>query len=313
MDLTIFLRAFSIFSIVSGHLGFIGLAGGAFYLIFLSGFNFVKFNFPKVEKANDNSEEFNTSIFISIYFGFLLKIIVPVLLYTLFIYVFLDRYYLGGILLISNFYGPNYADGLTFWFIEVLVQIYILFGLLMLTNKYYYWIKKSPYISFLIGFAFFYAISILCKSTWDTSFYLDRFPHLMMYMFFAGALVAFSQTQQQKIMTSCALAFVATDFILFDFSSKTMFFIIGAIATLWIQKVSIPKLLHWPISIIAMSSLFIYLSHFQAKSLLDKLLPNSPAIVVVCFALIVGIIMSEAWKKRKILYTKPFNLKGFFK
>ncbi|MDO6613519.1 hypothetical protein Q4601_16975 [Shewanella sp. 1_MG-2023] len=315
IDLTIVLRAFSIFAIVSGHLGFIHLAGGSFYLIFLSGYNFVRFNYPKVKRANAGKDYFDIVSFVKIYFGFIIKIIVPVLLYTFFIYTFLGRFYLGGVFLVSNFIGPNYADGLTFWFIEVLVQIYVLFGLVMISNYFYFWISKKPYQSFLFGFVMFYILSIVCRMIWDTSFYLDRFPHLMMYIFFAGALVAFSTETKKKVITSAILCLIALEFVLFDFNSKVLFLMLGAIATVWVDRISIPKVLHWPINIIAMSSLFIYLVHFQAKSLIDKLIPNLPAFAVVLFALLTGIIMSECWQRRSkfIQFSKKSFSKGHSK
>lgn len=306
LDVTIFLRAFSIFAIVSGHFGFVGLAGGAFYLILLSGYNFVKFTLPK---SNLNLT-FTHIVFFKMYFGFLLRIITPVLLYTATIYILLGKNYIAGFLLISNFYGPGYGEGLTFWFIEVLFQIYLLFYVISLTNLFYNWLGRAPFIGFLVGFILLFCISVLCRIFWNTSAWLDRFPHLMIYMFFLGALIASTKNYKQKLIASTCAIFVALEFYVFEFNSKTSFLIVGALITIWARTISVPVFLYKSIYLVAISSLFIYLCHFQAKSLLEKIPIDWPPFVTVSFAILVGVIMSNSWKKRSLVIQYLSSLKG---
>lgn len=302
LDITIFLRAFSIFAIVSGHFGLVGLSGGAFYLIFLSGYNFVKFTLPKINGKDGEKVDYKASHFYNIYSNFLIKLVTPVLLYTTAIYILLDRYYFAGFFLTSNFYGPDYGEGLTFWFIEVLVQIYFLFYLLTLTNKYYNWLVKAPFVSFLTLFVSWFLISLICRSYWDTSAWLDRFPHLMIYIFFLGALIASSRTSKQKIISFVCVLSVCLEFYLFGSSSRTNFLILGALLTMFIPPIPVPSIIYKPIYTIAISSLFIYLCHFQARSLLEKIPLQWDPIFTVTFALLVGVIMAKVWKNKEKIF-----------
>jgi len=301
IDITIVLRAFSIFAIVSGHFGLIGLAGGAFYLIFLSGYNFVKFTLPKTLQSNE-MKKFNSKAFKKNYFNFLIKLITPVLLYLGTIYILLGKPYFAGLFLVSNFYGPEYGEGMTFWFIEVLIQIYLLFYVLTLTNKYYNWLGKYPFISFLVGFFTWLCISLICRHLWDTSEWLDRFPHLMIYMFFLGALIASSSTTKERIISSICVLTVCVDLYFFGLNSRTIFLIIGALLTIWCRIIIIPAILYKPIYAIAMSSLFIYMFHFHSRLLLEKIPFDWPPILTVSFALVSGIILAKIWKNRALFY-----------
>lgn len=309
IDITILLRGFSIFSIVSGHFGFVGMVGGAFYLIFLSGYNFVKFTLPKTINSQNNNS-FCVTLFTKNYFNFLIKLLIPVLLYTIVVYTLLGRPYFAGLFLVSNFYGPDYGQGLSFWFLEVLVQIYLLFYLLALSNKYYNWLGKNPFVSFLIAFIFWFLASLLCRYFWDTTAWLDRFPHLMIYIFLLGALIASINTFKEKMIASLCVASVCFEFYFYGFSGRSLFLIIGSLLTIWVSVLSVPIFLHKFIYTIAMSSLFIYLSHFQARSLLMKMPVEWPPLLTVSFALLFGVVMAKSWKNRKFIYGYLLPLKG---
>lgn len=301
MDFSVFLRSLSIFSIVAGHLEFLNLPGGSLYLIFLSGFNFVLFTMPKIEYKAPSRSTFNSQVFTEVYFGYVKKIVIPTFLYTCFLFVYLGQFYPASLFMISNFIAPMYGEGLSFWFIEILLQILLIFGLIFYTNRFYYWFKFNPYSSMFVLYCAFFAISIACRILWDTSDLLNRLPHLMMYVFLGGALVALSTSRNKKILSTMALSFISLEFFIFDFNQNVAFLLVTSIVTIWLRTIVLPKAIIPIITLTAMSSLFIYLTHFQSFSLMEKLPFNSPAIVNVVFAFIVGIIVTQLWKKRTAL------------
>jgi len=302
VDVSLLLRAISIFSIVAGHFHWVGVPGGAYYLIFLSGFNFILFTSSKVTCLNYASKSFNSSEFYSIYFGFMWKIILPTLLYTVFLFSFLGVFYPASIFLISNFVAPMYGEGLSFWFIEVLVQIYFLFAIVFYTNKYWFWFKKYAYESFLILFVLFFFISLTCRLMWDTSDLLDRLPHLMLYIFLAGSATALSNSIKKKIITTLALSLILLDLFVFGFNSRIMFLYLGALVTTWLPYILMPQVFGKVIFYSAISSLFIYLTHFQTLSLLERLSMDQYPGLNVFAAFAVGVLITQIWKRREKIF-----------
>lgn len=308
LDTSVILRAVSIFSIVAGHFHWLGIAGGAYYLIFLSGFNFVLFTSKKAIGQEVTDTSFNAKKFYIIYFSFLWKIILPTILYTVFLYSVLGEFYLGGLLLISNFYGPDYANGLTFWFIEVLIQIYLLFAFIFYINTKIFIFWKNPYSFMFIGFLISYLISIICRLIWDTSYYLDRFPHLMIYMFFAGGMAALSKSIQLKIITTLSIHIILIELIYFGWSSRILFLYLGSLLTIWLPYILLPRVLKKVVSLVAFSSMFIYLTHFQTLSLLNKLFNSVSPGLAVLSSFLVGIIITRVWKNRHSYLERMFTI-----
>ncbi|PKF80370.1 hypothetical protein CW749_07335 [Vibrio sp. vnigr-6D03] len=297
-DVSLLLRAFSIFAIVAGHFDFANLLGGALYLICLSGFNFIKFTVPKFNLGTFHSKNEEVGHCLTTYSRFLIKIIIPTCLYLLLINVLLGRFHPYSILLVSNYIGPSYADGVTVWFIEVLIQIYILFALFLLFAPIRRWMKASPYLLFLCLTIVTYIVSMVSMWKFDTSDLLHRLPHLMLYLFCLGALVANSKTTIQKSLASVLVLGICTPNLISSFGDNMTFLFIAMQITIWLPAIRVPAPLGKLITLVAMSSLFIYLSHFQAKSLLEKVIHNPSPELSVVFALLVGIILSHLWRSR---------------
>lgn len=307
-DVSIILRAFSIFAIISGHLDLVHLTGGAYYLITLSGLNFVRFTLPKFKFNTASDESLNGLTFLKHYYRFLLKIIIPTCLYLILLHIALGNFHVYGLLLVSNFIGATYDGGLTYWFIEVLVQIYLLFSLLLMIKYFRVKMTNRPYEFFMALLFAAYAVSFLCAHFFDTSHLYNRLPHLLFYLFALGALTAYSNTPFKKSLTTIALVLVSVKPLVQNFGGSETFMFFALLATIWLPYVQVPKLLLKPINLIATSTLFIYLSHFQAASLIRKLIENPSPLLTTIFALIVGVIMSACWKNRFLVLEKSKKL-----
>ncbi|WP_055731708.1 hypothetical protein [Agarivorans gilvus] len=279
LEVSILLRAFSIFAIVASHFGFIALTGGAFYLIALSGYNFVRFTLPKFGFSADKPESVDGIGFLQKYFRFVIKIIVPTCLYMILLYTVFGEFHWFGLFLMGNWLGPNYAHGFSYWFLDVLIQIYVLFACLLIIKPVRWQLTLAPYRFFAVATVISVLVRFLFLSQFDTSALMDRLPHLMFYMFVLGALISLSKTTTQKWLTTGILTLVCLYDLLHDFGGNVTVMYFGLLATLWVPAIPFPKLLALPITTIAMSSLFIYLCHFQARSLVQKILHDpSPAI-----------------------------------
>ena len=298
-DTTILLRAIAIFAIVSSHFGLLNSAGGAYVLIALSGFNFVKFTFPKLDFFGKTHQlsVFNPC-FIKHYFDFVLRIIIPTCLYLLLLSTVYDNVDYSSLFLISNFYGPSSNGGFSYWFIEVLIQIYFIFGLIICFTFVQKWLSQNQYVFFLCGTLFFYVLRLVFMYFFDTDDLHNRLPHLMIYIFFLGCLAAVSRTVVEKLVTTSVLAIISTEYLLNSFGDQHTFLFLALLSIIWVPIVPLEKYTGIILSKLAMGSLFIYLTHFQARSLLEKLIVNPPPLFSVVFALLIGIWISVIWKKR---------------
>ncbi|WP_427983570.1 hypothetical protein [Agarivorans sp.] len=302
LEVSVLLRAFSIFAIVASHFGFIALTGGAFYLIALSGYNFVRFTLPKFGFSAEKPETVEGISFLQKYFRFVVKIIVPTCLYLILLYSVFGEFHWFGLFLMGNLMGPNYAHGFSYWFLDVLIQIYVLFACILMIKPLRWQLTIEPYRFFAVATVISVIVRFLFLSQFDTNALMDRLPHLMFYMFVLGALISLSQTTSQKLLTSGLLTLVCLYDLINDFGGNVTMMYFGLLATLWMPAIPFPKLLARPITLVAMSSLFIYLCHFQARSLAQKLLHEPSPAVCTLFALIIGIIASELWKRRHRLF-----------
>ncbi|TMP52356.1 hypothetical protein [Pseudoalteromonas sp. S1612] len=66
----------------------------------------------------DDSSCFLPSEFYSIYFSFLWKLLLPTVLYAMFLYTFLSEFFIGALFIVSNSYEPMYANDFSFFFME---------------------------------------------------------------------------------------------------------------------------------------------------------------------------------------------------
>lgn len=300
-ELTIFLRAASIFAIVAGHFDFVSLGGGAYYLIALSGYNFMRFTFPKLGFVANRPETIDSYAFLKPYYGFVFKIFVPTFLYLCLVYIVLGKFYLSGLFLFSNFFGHEYTGGLSYWFIEVLLQIYVILSFFLISKSLKRLFVSNNYWFLFCASILCYVISLVCKQIWDTEYLYNRLPHLLIYMFFVGALCYCSNTIKKSTLTTILVTALCADQLLNNFGEMITLFYFGVVATIWIEEIYFPKILFRPINILAMSTLFIYLCHFQARSLLQKLVADPPSGLSVLFALIVGCVFASGWKNRSRL------------
>lgn len=306
-DTSLLLRALSIFIIVANHFGFFSVAGGALYLIALSGFNFIRFTLVKFDAVPGYPNELPFSRFFNIYFRFVGKLIIPTCLYTLFIYIVIGKFFIFGLLLISNFWGPDYAEGLSYWFLEVLLQIYLLFSVVMVIKPLRIFMAKRPFEFFLFLSLLTYGIARICLFLFDTQPLLNRLPHLLLYVFVMGGLVTCSSTMKQKIVASCTISLVCIEGLIQNFGDMFTFMYFALIATLWVPSIHIPNVFYIPVRVVAMSSLFIYLSHFQTHRFLEKAFGEQHPGVPVLAALVVGIILSSLWQRRSAFWFKIYS------
>ncbi len=294
LDVSILFRAFAIISIVASHFGALNLPGGSGYLFLLSGYNFVQFMMPKI----NTSANTKTTQYLQPYGRYMRKLLVPSVLYIGFVFILVREFHVYSIFFVSNFVGPGYAGGLTYWFIDVLVQMFVLLGVLLAYGPTRRYLFAQPFNFFLGAVLISFMVRTASMYFFDTSDLLNRLPHLYFPIFVLGGLIAYSDSMKQKLLASTSIILVSSP-LLFEQSTIAPLLLIGGFAALWTSTIKFPELLVGLVTKIALSSLFIYLCHFQAKSFLSKLITNPNPFLSLAVAIMVGIVFAQVWKERK--------------
>jgi len=291
LDTSIILRAFAIISIVS------------VYLFLLAGFNFVLFTVPKLAAGD---LEGPTVAFMQPYGRYLRKLLVPTVLYLLAAMVIFQQFPVFSLLFLGNFQGPEYGNGLTYWFLDVLLQMLIMFGLILAIKPARRYLFANPYNFFLGTFAVSFTVRAVSQALFDASSLTNRLPHLFFPVFLLGGLLAYSESRGQKLASSLALVVGTAPFFL-EGSRLAPLVLVGGFAILWIATIKVPKVLADGLMKVALSSLFIYLCHFQARAVLEKLVDDPHPLFSTVIAVLAGIALAAGWKNRKLFQTLVFQ------
>ena len=299
-DTTILLRAVAIAAVVFGHFGLQPLSGGALYLLALAGYNFVKFTIPKISQSGKIQQLAEPLL----RYGW--KLYLPTGLYILVITVLTNQFSWTPLLMLTEIINPR-GGGISYWFIEVLLQVYLVFGVtLIVAPKVRSVMLANPFRFFATATIGFFVIRLGVMA-----FFLEahpnqleflRWPHLLAFAYFVGAMLAVSKTRAQKIVSTATVAAICAESLFTSFGDDFTLLFIGLVLTLWVPTISIPKVTVPLVNNLAFSSLFIYLSHFQVRSIFQDRMTTVPTLVQVALALALGVAMTKVWKARHSIY-----------
>ncbi|HEY7772698.1 MAG TPA: hypothetical protein VIC26_05935 [Marinagarivorans sp.] len=226
------------------------------------GFNIASFKLKKIVKTGSI---FPVALMI-------LKVAVPTVVYTALLHFVFGPFTWQNLLLIGNFFTERNPNGFGYWFIEVYVQIQcVLMALLavpavrqMATSN----IRLTSYL-FVISSS---SIMLVCISVWDTSQWHDRLPWLLLWAIAFGFAARFSENLIDRILLVCAFTVLS----LFYMQGISWVLILGYALLVFNPGVRLPVGVSTVVNYIAAGSLFIYLTHFQFASAVEKLMGPSP-------------------------------------
>ena len=281
---SIVIRALSIFLVVVGHFWLTGINGATNTLLLVAGYAFADFQLKSIEYTN-NIIPIISSIS---------KIFIPTILYSLFMAFYFDNFRIEVILMYSNFIDPNMAHGAAAWFIQVLLQILLIMAGILYLDKVRDFAIAKPYefgITLLLVFTF---SALLVPMLWDTSYLYDRVPHMKLWYFALGWVLFVSTNLRQKFLV-LFLSLIIPMIIAGKYYLDIMV-VLPAMTLLFIPKIKIITPLHKIFYVLAGASLFIYLTHFQFRSVLHNYLNivNYPQLDVLV-GLLGGVFIWYCW------------------
>ena len=284
VEMTVLMRAIAICAVVAGHFKLISFHGAVAALLVVAGHSFGRFQVNSIA---------NTGRVGSI-LRLMTKIAIPTILYTLLVQTVFQEYYLPSILLLANFF--HHPQGFDYWFVAVLVQNLAIFACLLSIRKVRQYVIEHPFVAALLVFATSYLLRLLGPFVWDTTPIYDRVPHMTICFMAYGWCVAVTENVRQKLL----VALVAGSLILLEYGqygSIPALLLVAIVAILIKQRVRVPLFMNRVITLIAAASLFIYLTHFQARSFAEKIGIVDPPLAQMLVALLIGVACYLAWEK----------------
>jgi|GEM_PF-3640710 len=282
-DLPTLLRLSAITLIVSGHFGLFEYGGGgATLLMVIVGYNIATFKLSKVLKTGS----------IMPVAMMIIKVMIPTIAYLLLIQLYYDSFRLIDVLLISNFIEAHHPMGFSYWFIEVYIQIQLILLLLLAIPKVRAMLSRNIKLTSFIFVAVTVLTFLICDAIWDTHNLYRRLPWLMMWLIAFGFAARFTETLTEKSLLT--VAFFASAYLYYG--EFNWYLSISVALLIYNPPLKLPKKASKILSFFAAGSLFIYLTHFQTKSILEKLIGDIPAIHTLA-AIIIGAITFHIYNK----------------
>jgi amino acid adenylation domain-containing protein len=296
MEVPVLLRVMAILLIVVGHFHVFSnwyISGETSVLFIVSGLSLARFQLKAINERGNARALLKSAA----------SIAVPTVLYTILTQVLFDRIHWQSILMISNWFTRNAVGDFTYWYIEVLLQMILIIGFVLSFESVRKAIMSNPFRHLVLA-ACLLAVADLLINTYvfDATALFDRVPQHYLAIMVLGMAIHYAHSNARKLIVSAVAILVigAQDILrVFGHEAQASGYIDIAIpailAVIWIRSVPVPGIIARGLALIAASTLFIYLTHFQFQSLARRI-DDTPALAVV-IAIIGGIGVGYAWNK----------------
>lgn len=250
------LRALAIVCVVGTHAGLFTLLGGAHVLIAVAGFNFARFRLT----AADRTTRLRRQV-VSI-----ARITVPSMIWIGAVVLLTHQYGPLNVVLLNGLLGPpSWTSDWHFWFVEVLVYILIVLAALLAVPSVDRLERRFPFTfpAVLLGFGLLGRYEIVDLGV----------PHTMpvFWLFAFGWAAARASRWWQRLGLTVVLAATVPGF--FGNSAREVAIVGGVALLVWLATVPCPAPLNRVVGVLAGSSLYVYLTHWQVYPRLDDIHP----------------------------------------
>lgn len=264
LETSIALRAVAIVLIVGSHIPLFTVKGGAHLLLGVAGFNFARFHLTAAARG-ERARHIGSSI---------ARIALPSMAWIGLALLVTDDYRLTNLVLLNSVLGP--PDGRTewhFWFVEALV--YILLALLALLV-----VPLIDRVERRVPFGFPLALVALGLVTrYDLLGIRDsHVPSavVVFWLFALGWAAAKATTVWHRALVTVAVAATVPGF--FGAPWREVFIVAGLALLIWVRSLPSAACLNRAAAVLATSSLYIYLTHWQVYPRLE---PVSPPLALI--------------------------------
>jgi acyl-CoA synthetase (AMP-forming)/AMP-acid ligase II len=286
-------RAFFMICIVALHLDtfvYSNTWGAAYFLFMLCGYSVMRFQWPEISRTGR----------VDTILGTVLRVAIPTLLVIIPMQLWAGIFELKPLLLISNWFDSREYQVAYYYFAEIYMQLLLVLAALLSIPKARELLRNWPMASCTALIALAMALSWMVDQVWDTNYLYHRTPIWYLWTVGAGMLIASARSLQDRVL---AMVIVTIVVIMHHGVSSASGYILGASAlVLFWPEITVPSPVKTTVSEIAASSMFMYLSHYQVKSLIIRLF-HAPKPWLALFAAVgfgIAFAHTYGWLERKV-------------
>ncbi|NIE73363.1 amino acid adenylation domain-containing protein [Pantoea sp. Ap-967] len=297
MEITVFLRMVAIITIVAGHLGLFDkglLVGETTSLYLVSGIGLARFQLGAIHARGDARSLLKS----------MASIAVPTLLYTALVQFLFDKVRWQSLLLVSNWFPVQEVGYFSYWYVEVLVQMVLIIGLVLSVKPVCRRLMADPFRCLLLAAcALMLADVLLSLYVFDAAPLLNRVPQHYLGVMVLGMAVHFADSPRRKWLASAVallmigerevMAITSFGWAQWSLAVHIDIALPAVLALIWVRAVPLPGLLVKGGALIASSTLYIYLTHFQFQSVARRI--SDQPLLAVALALVGGIVVGLCW------------------
>ena len=265
--------------------------GAAYFLVMLAGYSVARFQLPEILRSGSTRTLWGTIRYVAI----------PTILMGVFLELATRKFELPELLLVSNYFDPDTISGFTFYFVEFYIEILILAALLFSFAPVRRAFAAHPMRSAVIFFLGTAALDYLIELKWTGDYNYDRTPWHYGWCFALGMVLATARDLPSRLF-ALALSLV-TIFAYWHFTSAAFYVAGGVAIVLFVRTLIVPAPVKVQIAEIAGASMFMYLTHYQMISLVDKIFGQHMPWLALLLSILTGIVGAHlyAWAERTFL------------
>ena len=289
IDTSIFLRAIAISGVVATHSGGSLLGGGTLLLFALIGYNMARF------KAVD----FLSGKVWKWMFTYVIVILIP--------YYFVLAIYQGWgrtlefdeIFLYSNLVARKITIVFPFWFVQVLLQCLILFGVIFSFKSLRRHATNNPFGFSLIVLLCLIAVREIYPLIWHTDYLNNLVPPRFLAILWLGWSFFFASTLQQRIL----LAAVGIGFTYLDTGLylESIWLLLASIFLPFIPRIPVPIFTKRIINDVGAATFYIFSFNGLIISLLAHLITIESKLVIFMITMSVSMIIWWIMEKMQLI------------
>ncbi|WDZ88095.1 AMP-binding protein [Micromonospora cathayae] len=250
LETSVALRALAIVLVVGSHITLFNVTGGAHLLLGVAGFNFARFQLTDADRV-DRLRQIRAGV---------TRVALPAMTWIAVAALVTDDYRPTTVLLLHSLVGPD--DSTTdwhFWFIEALVYLLLAVAALLASRRMDRLERRFPF-GFPVALV---AVGLL--SRYDVSGLDARYdlPTAVVagWLFALGWAAARAADVRQRLLVTVAVLVTVPGF--FGQPQREALVVAGLVLLVWVPSLPSLGVLNRVAGVLAASSLYIYLTHWQ--------------------------------------------------
>ena len=274
LDTSIFLRAIAIIGVVGTHSGKDVLGGGTLLLFALIGYNMARFK----------STDFIDGKIWRWVKHYAIIILIPYFLVAALHLGWTRSFEADVLLLYANLINAKITVVFPFWFVQVLLQCLILFGIIFSVPSLRLHASRSPVMFSLSVLLCLIAVRAIYPVFWDTQHLRDLVPTRFMAILWLGWCFYFVENIRQKILL-CAIG-IGFAFLDKGFSTVTLWLVVGSLFLAFVPRVPVPAFVSRVFNDIGAATFYIFIFNGIIISALDHVIHTESSFIIFCVSML---------------------------